>query len=56
MAATAVHPCERVLVVDDNEDMLLSIKDILEMEGAQVRTATSAKGAVAFWPRASIRA
>jgi CheY-like chemotaxis protein len=41
------RPCERVLVIDDNEDMLATMKDILELEGAVVRTARSADDAVA---------
>jgi CheY-like chemotaxis protein len=35
------QPCERVLVVDDNRDMLGSMKDVLELGGARVATATS---------------
>jgi DNA-binding NtrC family response regulator len=34
-------PCERVLVVDDSSDMLASMRDVLELEGTVVATATS---------------
>jgi CheY-like chemotaxis protein len=34
-------PCERVLVVDDSPDMLMSMRELLELEGTRVATATS---------------
>lgn len=34
--------CDRILVVDDNEDMLDSLREILELGGATVATARSA--------------
>lgn len=41
----SVRPCERVLVIDDDPDMLASMKDVLEFGGATVATATSAREA-----------
>jgi len=35
----SIHPCERVLVVNDNRDMLSSMRDVLEFAGAVVETA-----------------
>lgn len=34
-------PCDRVLVVDDNRDMLTTMQDALELGGAQVVTAST---------------
>lgn len=36
------HPCKRVLVMNDNPDMLSSMRDVLELGGAEVMTTTSA--------------
>jgi DNA-binding response OmpR family regulator len=35
------RPCERVLVVNDDPDVLESMRDVLELEGAKVETAAS---------------
>ncbi len=43
--ASDAHPCNRVLVVDDNEDMLDTMRDVLEMHGSTVQTATSTEEA-----------
>lgn len=40
-SSPAARPCERVLVVNDNPDMLATMKDVLELGGARVITATS---------------
>jgi CheY-like chemotaxis protein len=37
----SVQPCERVLVVDDNPDMLATLRDLIEIAGATAATATS---------------
>lgn len=39
-------PLTRLLVVDDDHDILFSIQDALEMEGYQVSTATSGREAL----------
>jgi two-component system CheB/CheR fusion protein len=41
-AASSLHPCERILVVDDHDDILETLRDVLELEGAHVETAASA--------------
>ncbi len=38
-------PCERALVVDDNEDMLSTMRDVLELAGVTVETAGSVERA-----------
>ncbi len=38
----------KILLVDDNEDFLDSTKDVLEIEGYQVVTATNGEDAVAL--------
>ncbi len=46
MATRTAQPCERVLVMNDSEDMLAAIRDVLEFGGAQVVTATSREAAL----------
>ena len=42
---TLPEPCDRVLVVDDSTDMLEAMRDLLELGGSTVATATSAEAA-----------
>jgi CheY-like chemotaxis protein len=44
-AAPSPHPCERILVVDDHDDMRETLREVLELEGARVETAASAHDA-----------
>ncbi len=37
----SASPCERILVLDDNADMVESLRDVLELQGAEVATALS---------------
>ncbi len=39
------QPCDRVLIVDDNADMLETMRDVLELGGSTVATAPSAEEA-----------
>jgi CheY-like chemotaxis protein len=41
-AAPSLQACERILVVDDHDDMLETLREVLELEGARVETAASA--------------
>ncbi len=43
--AEAIHPCRRVLVVDDNDDMLATMREVLELRGMEVVTSTSSSDA-----------
>jgi CheY-like chemotaxis protein len=44
--AGSLRPCNRILVMNDNEDLVASIRDLLELEGSSVETATSAQQAI----------
>lgn len=41
MPMAVASPCERILVMDDNADMVESLRDVLELQGADVATALS---------------
>jgi CheY-like chemotaxis protein len=40
------HPCDKILVVDDDDGLLEAIRDVLTEEGIKVATATSAERAL----------
>jgi CheY-like chemotaxis protein len=40
------HPCDKILVVDDDEALREAIEDVLTDEGIDVATASSAEGAL----------
>ena len=40
-----LRSCERVLIVDDDVDTLVTMRELLELEGARVETATSCEQA-----------
>jgi CheY-like chemotaxis protein len=42
---SAEQPCERILVIDDDPEILATMQDVLELSGATVMTATCAREA-----------